>query len=323
MSSIVVNTEVESNQFVLALRADLDENATASDEATKIRLIAPLINEQLKGDAYTLPYVADWRYNSEVMNEDTLINFEVAPNAGKYTADQTYYKLGGWTLASPLGGRPFFLAKSGSKALINTFEFVDNNQKEPVESWLISPKIEWNNADDMYISFKAGKSAADQLSSNLNRLFSTDYEGDVNSATWMEIATDIIPKDLVGMTSEDMLHFEQQFSTEATNGYFAIKGARAGRDFAITLGPIDTGSEAQLATSTQSIIAPNRTTDQLVILATDAVKTVRIVSMTGQMVMSKTGNYKQLSVRHLERGIYLVEIHFKNDRLVRETLIKE
>ena len=335
LENITLNADIQAPTVHIAIKIDKSENADeAATEQTKMRIMDFTITESEKVATLNLPYKSDWRYNSEVMSPiDTTLNFKLDPNIGKYSANQSFYELGGWTNFSEEGGRPYFLAKTGSKALINTFEFVDNKQSTPVTNWLISPAFNFSQPGDKYISLMAGKSAIDQLSSNLDLLYTTNYTGDATTTEWTVLAEDIVLKDSVGMSESAMETTERILSITADQVVFAIKGSKyltvgkqqtkiRFRNFVIDYQPIATGMENTTAATTVSVY-PNPAQDMITINATEEVTNIKITNIAGGVVMDTAFPGKTIMIDHLNQGIYPAYITLANGEVARVKIIKK
>ncbi len=335
LENITVNADIQAPTIHIAIKfdkaANADEEAT---EQTKMRVMSFSITESEKVATVNLPYKSDWRYNSQVMNPvDTTLNFDVDPNIGKYSANQSFYELGGWINEAQEGGRPYFLAKSGDKALINTFEFVDNKQSKPVTNWLISPAFNFSEPGDKYISLMAGKSEITQLSSNLDIVYTTNYTGDVATTEWTMLAEEIVLKDSVGMSEVAMITTEKVLSITADEVVFAIKGRKyleAGssqtkirfRNFVIDYQPIATGVESTTAATAVSVY-PNPSKDMFTISAAEEVTNIKMTNIAGSVVMDIAFPGNTIMIDHLNQGIYPAYITLANGEVARVKIIKK
>ncbi len=174
-----------------------------------------------------LPYSANWQYKAEALNADGEVT---DAEAGKPTADQSFYDLGGWVSVKTAGSRPFYIAVSSKKPVENTMEFVDAQQDPTINtSFLISPALNFGNESVKTISFKCGKDADDQLSSRLEVLYTTDYTGDPKTTEWTSLKANILPG--TGLKATTMGEITVTTEVVASSVYLAIKADKATEDF--------------------------------------------------------------------------------------------
>ena len=86
------------------------------------------------------------------------------------------------------GGEKFELKKSGGNGFMQAAAY--NSDENPMEVWLVSPAINLDNFIDEALTFKtqAGYYQGDALSV----FVSTDFSGDVSTATWVLLDADLV-----------------------------------------------------------------------------------------------------------------------------------
>ena len=166
-------------------------------------------------------------------------NFVVAHGKGSHETESGDYinesfstDFGAFTLAQTVGNYPWIIDYSTAKAT----SYIDN-QNNPAQSWLISPKVDFTNETEAYVAFEyiiryaeSGKVAA-----NHQLLVSADYTGDPAAATWTNIdygategadwltfykANVSVPKEMMGKAG---VTFALKYTAESKAGTWEVK----------------------------------------------------------------------------------------------------
>ncbi|MEG1586790.1 MAG: choice-of-anchor J domain-containing protein [Bacteroidales bacterium] len=323
METVNITLPIVEGSVVIAIKADKAEGKTAAAQA-KIRVTEFAITETEKSTLITLPYEAAWHYKEEIVNADSSLNMSLDANAGLFNGNREFYNLGGWSLANTEGSRSFFLSKTkitGTdlfKPIPNTLEFLDDKQKTPVTTWIISPEIDFSGATDKYISLLCGKEKADQQSSNIDLVYSVNYAGDPEAATWTVISSKLIDAKQEGLNETTMTFIEEKLNLNAPKVVLAIRASKDGQEggkqakirvknLAVTLQSIETGIQDQLAENTISFY-PNPVNETLHIANAESVEKLEIYSIAGQKQMEVAYPATTISVSHLAAGSYLARI---------------
>ena len=339
MDVINLPLNVVADKVVIAIRAD-KTTAEKGPAPAKIRVTKFAISETKKSNLETIPYAGAWHYKEEIVNADSTLNMTLDPNAGLYTGNREFYNLGGWTLANTQGDRSFFLSKTKAavegtfKPIPNTLEFLDNKQTDEIITWIISPELDFSGAADKYISFLCGKEKADQQSSNIDLLYSTDYEGDAAAATWTTIRSKLIAATQEGLNELTMTQIEEKINLDAPKAVLAIRASKDGaagakqtkirvKNFAVTLQPIETGIENQIADKATIAFYPNPVNETLNLINAETIVKLEIFSITGQKEMEVAYPASAVSVSHLAAGSYIARIQTTDGALRTLQVIKK
>lgn len=272
----------------------------------------------------SIPYKANWI---------ALPTADADPNKGTPTADPSNWNLGGWISKTENGDRPFYIPVTtidGVKVYIdNTMEFVDNKHTKQYDSWLISPSFNLSVEGIKIISLKAGKEKIENPSSNISLFYSTDYTGDIATATWTPIAENIIPADQAGLGTSVIATTEKEITSNASNIVFGIKAHNSG----IAAGPKQaklrvTAFEINLPNSVENVtdlgikVYPNPVQDIININSEDAIEKAEIFNVSGQNVLSASFT-SQISVASLPAGYYILKVKLENGKAATHTFIKK
>lgn len=268
----------------------------------------------------SIPYKANWI---------ALPAADADPNKGNPEADQSLWDLGGWSSVAEEGNRPFFIAVSKGSHLANTMEFGDGRQEKVYTSWLISPSFDFSGEGDKIVSFKAGKEKVANASSNISIFYSLDYTGDVNTATWVPVAENVIPEEQQGIGSSAMATIEQTIPSKATNIVFGIKA----HDSQIPAGTTQTkirvtAFKINLPNSLENVtdlginVYPNPVKDIININSEEAIEKAEIFNVSGQNVLNASFT-NQISVSSLPAGYYILKVKLENGKAATHTFIKK
>jgi len=280
--------------------------------------------------ALQLPYTATWKYLSSALNPD---GTPTDPNAGSYKADQSLFDLSGWISTIYEGTRPFYIGLSSGKPIANTMEFVDNKQDGVRNtSWLISPPLDFSGTGIKTITFRAGREAADQQTSNIDVLYSPDYTTSIERATWTVLKSQAVPAVQTGLGQSAMTVVTATTTGQSPNAVIVI---RADKVFGGTAGAKQAKYRVMAPTitftATVGISSSNKDSNTIVydkktqtihIKSHDEIKSVEVFSILGEKVLSNPGNNRKLSITHLPDGMYICKVLLANEETVMRKILK-
>ncbi|MGL4292837.1 MAG: T9SS type A sorting domain-containing protein [Bacteroidales bacterium] len=286
-----------------------------------------LTSTMLMNAQETTLHQADWKYKTGGIEQDT--------DKGKPTSDHSTYDLGGWESVTTSGNRPFYIAISKGAAIANTMEFVDASQESHYISWLISPAFDFSQNTDKHISLKAGLEKAENRTSNLELLYSTDYNGDVASANWHSIKKDLITDTQAGLaeakldsTGVTLSLITNEKVTLALKADRTDKAAGTGQakmrvtKFKVTESAVSTSIENTTIT-TQTGVYPNPAKDVLNIIGAGSTAKIEIFALTGNKVLEVKYPSETVSIAHLSAGSYITQLTAIDGTVNTITVIKQ
>lgn len=325
LATISVKTDLTAPSVYIAIRADKDPNAEAGSAQAKIRVTGFAITTQEKETVESIPYLSDWTYKAEFidMADSTLVPSYDITNAGTYKENLDNLDFHGWVPVIETGDRNFYVSanKTSRKVAVNVVEWTDNKQSKTVvnTAWFISPKIDFSASGAKFVSFFCGREKVDQLSSNLELLYSTNYEGDYKTATWNSLQTNLIPAGQFGLNETTMAYIVQGLDLQSNAVTFAIKATKdengsAGasqaklriRKFGVTMtDPTNVGNIG----STEAVkVFVAQGTKELTIINAQEVAKVEVFSIAGQSSMIQVQPSNTVSLSGLSNGVYLVRL---------------
>lgn len=272
----------------------------------------------------SIPYKANWIALSDA-DSDT--------NKGTPNANHSFWNLGGWVSVAENGDKPFYIPVTtvdGNKVhVMNSMEFVDNKQSKAYDSWLISPAIDLSTEGGKVVCIKAGKEKIENPSSNISIFYSTDYKGDITTATWTPVAESIIPADQAGLGISAIGTFEKEISLQNNNVVFGIKAHSSG----LTAGPkqgklrvmafeINSPNSLDNVTDLGIKVYPNPVKDIININSDETIEKAEIFNVSGQNVLSASFT-NQISVASLPAGYYILKVKLENGKAATHTFIKK
>lgn len=339
METATIKLPLVAPKVYIAIKADKDETFTETPEKqVKIRVTKFAVTEEAKENIQSLPYEALWTYQPEMLLDENLtLNLAKDPNAGTSKANRAYYELNGCEAPTTTGTSPFFLTRSKETLILNTLEFTDNKQPSSnmATSWIVTPALDFSVIGDKYISLRCGKENKDQCSSNLDLLYSTNYEGDVATAEWNTIRAHLIPADTAGLNDMTMLKIEEKINITASKVVIAIRAAKDPqgttgtkqtkirvKDLAVTLESIANGIEENKVENNATLF-PNPAKEILNIATGQAIEQIAIYSLTGAKVFVQNYPSSAISIADLAAGSYIVRIQFTDGTTQSSRLIKE
>lgn len=214
MGEVNATCNVQAANVVVAIKATKSSIAYIEGaKQAKFRVTAFKVTEeaQEESNAITLPYEAKWSYKAELIipADSTFVDTFDSSNAGSYKEDPANLDLDGWFNVKEEGDRQFCVVANKNAAdkkrqVPNTLEWTDNKQTKTNTTWLVSPTFDFSVAGDKYINFQTGREAIDQQASNIDLLYSTDFAGDVTTATWNTIIANVVPADQTGLAPADV-----------------------------------------------------------------------------------------------------------------------
>ena len=276
----------------------------------------------------SLPHSPVWKYVDSALSGGSPTD----PNAGTYKADQSLFDLSGWTSTTSEGTRPFYIGLSSGKPIANTMEFVDNKQDGVrYTAWLISPPLDFSGTGIKTITFKAGREAADQQTSNIDVLYSPDYTTSIERAMWTTLKSQAVPVTQAGLAQSAMTTITATTSESSPNAVIAIRadkvfGGAAGEKQAKyrVVAPTITFTQTDIVpvNKNNNAIVYNKQTQIVSIESNDEIKRVEFFSIFGKKVLSNPGNNGKISVNHLPEGIYICKVLFVNNEIIIRKFIK-
>lgn len=214
MGEVNATCNVQAASVVVAIKAAKSSIAYVDGaKQAKFRVSAFKVTEEILegGHAETLPYEAQWAYKPELINpaDSTFVDGFDTANAGSYKEDPANLELNGWYTVKQAGDRIFCVvanknAAGNKRQVPNTVEWTDNKQDKENTTWFVSPAIDFSASGDKYITFQIGRETIDQQISNIDLLYSTDFAGDVTTATWTTIASQLVPAGQAGLAPADV-----------------------------------------------------------------------------------------------------------------------
>ncbi|SHF97313.1 Por secretion system C-terminal sorting domain-containing protein [Mariniphaga anaerophila] len=193
------------------------------------------------------------------------------------------------------------------------------DSKKENNGWLISPAISCASSSPKVISFNAGWNNAQ--SSNISLYYSVDYDGDFESATWVQVDENIIPEaHEFGLGVSSMYSYSKTIELEAAVAHFAIQYAPFGEagdsqneirvnNFTVEEGTTTGIDQHKSATLN---IYPNPVKDVLNITTVGHCK-IDIYNLTGQLVKKTAGEPMQIDVSALTNGQYIITVTQGNE----------
>ena len=274
-------------------------------------------------DPVALPYSPVWKYLDSALSGGSPTD----PNAGSYKADPSVFDLSGWISTTSDGARPFYIGISSGRPIANTMEFVDNKQDGVRHtSWLISPPIDFSGTGIKTITFRAGREAIDQQSSNIDVLYSPDYTTSIERANWTVLKSQVVPPTQAGLAQSAMTTVTASTVEKSSDAVIAIRadkviGGSAGEKQAKyrVVAPTVT------FTPTSDIVSTNKNNRSIVfdkemqiirIESSEAIKGIELFSGFGKKVLFNPGNNKEISIKHLPAGIYICRVLLANEEMI-------
>ena len=277
----------------------------------------------------SLPHSPVWKYIDSALSGGSPTD----PNAGTYKADQSLFDLSGWTSVVSEGMRPFYIGISSGNPIANTMEFVDNKQDgERNTSWLISPPLDFSGTGIKTITFRAGREAIDQQTSNIDVLYSPDYTTSIERATWTVLKSQAVPATQAGLAQNSMVVITTSTSEKSPDAVIAIRadkvfGGAAGVKQAKyrVVAPTITFTPASGISSTNkdsNAIIYDNTMQTVRIESGEEIKSIELYSLLGEKVLFNSGNNRIISIGYLPNGIYICKVLLVNQEMIIKKFLK-
>ena len=278
--------------------------------------------------ALSLPHSPVWKYMDSALSEGSPTD----PNAGTYKADASLFDLSNWTSTISEGSRSFYIGVSSGKPIANTMEFVDNKQDGTKHTaWLISPPLDFSGTGIKTITFRAGREAIDQQSSNIDVLYSSDYTTSIERATWTVLKSQAVPDTQTGLGQSAMANITASTTEKSPDAVIAIRadkvfGGTAGAKQAKyrVVAPAITFTPASSISSTnknKTIIYDNMM-QTITIESSEEIKDIMLFSIIGEKILLNPCNNRIISIEHLPDGIYICKVLLANGEIIIKKFLK-
>jgi hypothetical protein len=278
----------------------------------------------------SLPYSPAWKYIDSALSDGSPTD----PNAGSYKANQSFFDLNNWISTISEGARPFYIGVSSGKPIANTMEFVDNKQDGVRNtSWLISPPLDFSGTGIKTITFKAGREAVDQQSSNIDVLYSPDYTTSIERANWIVLKSQVIPSTQTGLGQSAMTTVTTSTIEKSPNAVIAIRadkvfggtpGAKQAKYRVVAPSVTFTNtSDIPLINKNNHTVVYSKTTQTITIESNEEIKSAELYSIQGEKVLQNFGKNRAVSIGHLPNGIYICRVLLTDKEIIIKKILKQ
>lgn len=282
-----------------------------------------------------LPHTSSWKYKDEkveVIDNVRCLNTAIEGSAGNVSTNPDLFDLSGWTIVATDGNRPFYVAVSKKKVNgvtrkkdTKVIEFTDHRQLVDAgvqancyTSWLISPALDFSSNLTKKVEILLGKGKVNTLTSNVSVYYSTDFDGDVATATWTLLEENILPASQKGMNSSSWHTFNKDIAVVSDKMYIAMKATKwnestgaADEEQAkiriskceITLDDSSTG----ISSAASNNISASMVNNELLLNTVENVSSVKLFNIAGQPVLN-LAPVEVTNVESLSNGVYFVNV---------------
>ena len=338
---VTVNERPNENIPVTGVTLDV-ENLTLSEGETA-QLTATVLPDNATNQALT------WQSNNNAVatvDADGIVTAVAIGNAvisvhtvdGNFTAQCTINveeetctdinytesfasSLGEFTAINLTGTNDWYYYANYQCAYINGYSSGDNND------WLVSPVFDLQGMESATLSFTHANAFGEAATWNQHCkvLVSSNYTGDVNTATWHELSgirfssqnwewvdnTIDIPMESFANQSI-VIAFHYNVSSSDAIPAWEVKNF----NLQATCSTQESATHAAMKSSLS--VYPNPVLDYVHIESEYEITQIRITDSAGHLIMSFTSNYSELDLSRLPAGIYFMQIETTNGYEVRK-----
>ena len=224
MGNVIITTNITAPSIHIAIKAyKATENFGVGEKQAQIRITEFTVTEK---EIKTIPYTATWKHKEEYIDangvfKDQNINLNTLKND-----PQKYYNLEGWESIATAGNKLFYIPTTtdNNKKKVEVSNAMEYNYTAVTNetSYMISPIFNFPENTSKKISLRCGREKED-IVAQLELVYSTDYTGDVSTATWISMKENLIPNGQVGVGASKMLSISATTDLVAPSVVIAVR----------------------------------------------------------------------------------------------------